>query len=281
MSVDTSFSGLSGEHRDAYVAVESMLREYGLESLSSTVLEFIQQGYSADTVNIMLQDTDAYKQRFRANESRRQKGLPVLSPAEYLATERAYRQVMSAAGLPIGFYDEPSDFESWLSNDVSPVEVQERVKLASDFVNNLDPGIADTMREWYGTGDMIAYALDRKRATDVLARQVEAARIGDAAKDQGVNVGRGLSERLANEGVTRDQARQGFGAVSALTANAGRLSSIYGGTYTAEDAVEEVFLNDADATEKRRKLASRERAQFGGASAQTRTTLSARKAGQV
>lgn len=275
------FGGLEGADRDAYVAITNTLKAYGLESLADDVLGFIQQGYSADTINVLLQNTDAYKKRFAANDARRQKGLPVLSPAEYLATERAYRQVMSAAGLPVGFYDSPDDFQNWLANDVSPVEVQDRVRMASDMVNNTDPAAREVFGQWYSWGDMVAYALDRDRATTVLERQWRAAQIGGAAREQQVSLSRGLAERLAGAGVDAGQARQGFGAVSAVAANAGRLSQMYGGTYTEEDAVEEVFLNDAQVAKKRRGLASRERATFAGSSGVSSTSLSSRSAGQV
>ena len=75
------FGGLEGDDRNAYTAILNTLKSYGLESLAPALLKFIQQGYSEDTINVLLQETDAYKQRFAANESRRQKGLPVLSPA--------------------------------------------------------------------------------------------------------------------------------------------------------------------------------------------------------
>lgn len=275
------FGGLSGEDRDAYVAITETLRAYGLESLSSTVLGYVQEGYNAATINVLLQNSDAYRQRFSANEARRQAGLPVLSPAEYLATETAYRQVMSSAGLPVGFYDQPSDFTKFLADDVSPVEVQERVKVAADMVNSIDPNARAQWEQWYSTGDMIAYALDRDRATAVLERQWKAAQVGGAATAQGVGVNRQTAERIADLGVSADQARQGFGQVSALNANTSKLSDIYGGDYTAQDATNEVFFSDERAAKKRRGLASQERAQFGGSSAVNATSLSRRSSGQV
>src|SRR5665647_2350025 len=170
MSVST-FGGLEGANRDAYVAIVDTLKAYGLEMLAPAVLGFIQQGYSSDTVGILLQNTDAYKTRFAANESRRQKGLPVLSPAEYLATERSYRQIMSASGLPIGFYDSPSDFRGFLEGDMSPVELQDRVQSATDMVSKIDPATRSAFEQWYSTGDMIAYALSPERSTTILDRQ--------------------------------------------------------------------------------------------------------------
>lgn len=281
MSVSDPFGGLTGSDRDAYVAITQMLKAYGIESLASAVLGFIQQGYSSDTITVLLQETDTYKQRFSANEVRRQKGLPVLSPAEYLATERAYRQVMSAAGLPVGFYDQPDDFTAWISNDTSPAEVQDRVQVATEMVNSLDPSIRQTWQQWYSTSDMVSYALDQERSTTVLDRQWKAAQAAGIAKDQGVRIGRDLAEQLGAAGVTQDQARQGFAAVNTVAANTNHLASVFGGTYTAEDATREVFLNDANAAEKRRTLSSQERAKFGGSSNIDGRALSRTRAGQV
>jgi len=280
MSVST-FGGLEGASRDAYVAITETLKAYGLETLAPSILGFIQQGYSSDTIGVLLQNTDAYKQRFAANESRRQKNLPVLSPAEYLATEKSYRQVMSAAGLPVGFYDTPSDFQKYLENDVSPVEVQDRVQSAADMVSKLDPATKSAFEVWYSTGDIVAYALDRERSTAILDRQFRASQIAGAGTAQGVNLSKLFAERIAQTGVDVEQARQGLGVVSALTREGDKLSEIYGGTYTQEDAATEVFLADAASTKKRRGLASQERAAFAGASGTASTSLSKRGGGQV
>lgn len=276
------FGGLEGADRDAYVAITETLKAYGLESLAPAVLGFIQQGYSSDTINVLLQNTDAYKQRFRANEARRQKGLPVLSPAEYLATERAYRQVIAAAGLPPGFYDEPSDFEKFLANDVSPVEVQERVQNATEAINAIDPNYRKVWEQWYGTGDLVAYMLDADRATQVITRQHRAAAAGAAAQSAGMSISRDLAEQLGSAGVTPDQARQGFGLASRVADNTEKLSAVFGGqAYSDEDAVREVFLQDEQAARRRRRLASQERAAFGGSSNTNSRSLGRDTAGQV
>src|SRR5690349_3189294 len=112
------YGGLEGEDRDAAAALMGILKAYGLEALSGTVLGFVRQGYSQDTITVLLRDTPAYKQRFSANDARVKAGLPALDPQEYLAVEQSYRQVMSSAGLPVGFYDEPSDFTKWIESDV-------------------------------------------------------------------------------------------------------------------------------------------------------------------
>jgi hypothetical protein len=275
------FGGLEGADRDAFVAITEMLKAYGLETLAASVLGFIQQGYSSDTIGVLLQNTDAYKQRFAANESRRQQGLPVLSPAEYLATERAYRQIMSASGLPIGFYDSPSDFRGFLEGDMSPVELQDRVQSATDMVSKLDPATKSAFEKWYSTGDIIAYALDRERATSILDRQFRASQIAGAGTGQGVNLSQQFAERVAQTDIGIEQARQGLGVVSTLAATGDRLSGIYGGTYTQEDAASEVFLADTASAKKRTGLRSQERAQFAGQAGASSTSLSKRGGGQV
>ena len=109
-------------------------------SLAPKILSYVQNGMSADTIAIELQNTSEYKQRFGANDARVKAGLPALSPSEYLATERSYRQIMQAAGMPLGFYDDsPNDFSRWLEMDVSPTEVKARVDAASEAINNALP----------------------------------------------------------------------------------------------------------------------------------------------
>lgn len=275
------FGGLQGKDRDAYSAMLGVLRQYGLESLAPAVLGYIKQGYSGDTISVLLPETDAYKKRFAANDARRKAGLPALSPQEYLAVEDSYRQIMSAAGLPRGFYDEPKDFQKWIEGDVSPTEVQQRVQVASDMVNSLDKAARDQFSQWYSAGDMVAYALDRERATTVLDRQWRAAQVGGAAQEQGLSVDQGLAERIADTGVNASQARAGLGQAATLTQSSSRLGALAGEGYTSGDAVAEVFFDDAQAALKRRGLASQERAKFGGSSATTTQALGARRAGQT
>src|SRR5690242_18300662 len=126
--------------QDAFAYLSSIFASYGLSSLAPAIKNFLTQGYGTDTVALLLQETPEYKQRFAANDARIKAGLPALSPAEYLSVESAYRQVMSAAGVPKGFYDQPSDFQKWIADDVSPTEIKGRVDAATDFINSADAG---------------------------------------------------------------------------------------------------------------------------------------------
>lgn len=261
------FGGLTGADRDAALAIQSLFAQYGLGTLAPKIVDFIKQGYSADTITILLQDTSEYKKRFAANDARRAAGLPVLSPAEYLATESAYRQVMKEAGVPAGFYDQPDDFTSWLGADVSPTEIKGRVDAASQMVNSLDKNTLDEFKKYYSTGDIIAFALDQKRAAPLVGKAFEAAKIGGAAVGQGLQVDKNTAEQLAGAGINKDQAQQGFGMIASDQANVNKLADIGGQAHlTQSDLINEVFFSNANVADQRKKLASQERGRFSGTS---------------
>jgi len=274
----TTAAALTGPQRDANAAVLALFTSYGLASLAPVIMSYIRNGFSADTASIMLQDTSQYKTRFAGNTARIAKGLSVLSPAEYLATEKSYGQIMSKYGLPAGFHDQTSDYQKFIENDVSAVELDQRAQGASDFVNKADPQSLAYFKQYYTSGDMIAYALDPKRAAPLVGKAYEASLIGGAAQAQGVGVSKLTSEDLAGRGITADQAAQGFGIVSADQKAAAQLTSIYGSNLSQQDLIDATFKNDATATAKVKKLASQERANFGGSGGAGSTALSSSNA---
>jgi hypothetical protein len=275
----TTAAALTGAQRDANAAVLALFTSYGLASLAPVIMSYIKNGYSADTASIMLQDTTQYKTRFAGNAARIKAGLSVLSPAEYLATEKSYGQIMSKYGLPAGFHDSTSDYQKFIEADVSPVELDQRAQSASDFVNRNDAQSLAYFKQYYSTGDMIAYALDPKRAAPLVGKAYEASLIGGAAATQGLGVSKLVSEDLAGRGITADQASQGFGIVSADQKAANELSNIYGGgPLTQQDLIDSTFKNDAVATQRKNKLASQERANFGGSGGAGSTALSSSNA---
>jgi len=275
----TTATALTGTQRDANAAVLALFTSYGLASLAPVIMSYIKNGYSADTASIMLQDTTQYKTRFAGNAARIAKGLSVLSPAEYLATEKSYGQIMSKYGLPAGFHDQTSDYQKFIEADVSPVELDQRAQGASDFVNRNDPQSLAYFKQYYSTGDMIAYALDPQRAAPLVGKAYEASLIGGAAATQGLGVSKLVSENLAGRGITADQASQGFGIVSADQKAANQLSNIYGGgPLTQQDLIDSTFKSDAAATQRKNKLASQERANFGGSGGAGSTALSSSNA---
>lgn len=227
---------LSGDQRNAFEAVNNLFSSYGLQSLAPKIYSYIQNGYSADTVSILLQQSDEYKQRFAGNQVRQQKGLPVLSPADYLATESAYRQTMQQAGLPMGFYDQPSDFNDFIGKDVSPNELKSRVDLASQATTLANPNYKRALQEMYGLDDsnITAYFLDEDKALPLLQKQASAAAIGAEALKRGLTASP-YSESFATAGVTAAQAAQAYGQIAQQLPEYSQFSHLYGEDVTQFD----------------------------------------------
>lgn len=256
---------LTGANRDAYVALTDLFNSYGLGSLAPKIYSYIKNGYSADTISILLQQTTEYKQRFAGNEARKSAGLPVLSPSEYLATEASYRQIMESAGLPSGFYDQPSDFTTWIGKNVSPTEIQSRVDLATQATTLSNPSYRQALNQM-GISDsqLTAYFLDPTRALPTLQKSAATAAIGAEALQQGLTFDVNYAQQLATSGVNQSTAQQGYAQIADTLGKYQSLAQIYGGTYDQRTAENAAFLGNAAAVQQQRRLVGREQANFGG-----------------
>lgn len=264
--------------------VADRFAQYGLASLGTKVLELARKGYTEATITLELQNTDEYKTRFAANADRIKKGLAVLTPAEYLSVEDGYRQTLRAYGLKQ--FDNDAYVRQFIANDVSPSELSTRVVTAVQRVQNSDPVIARTLRDYYGIGDvdMVAYVLDPNNQLPMIQRQVAAAEIGSAARLQGLEAGVSVSEQLAAQGITQAEAQKGYATIADILPTAEKLSSIYGNQlegYNQAEAEQEVFNTLASAQRKRRALVERETGTFSGRSGTSRTSLTSGPGGQI
>ena len=280
-------SGVSQQRTNWISELTAAFNSYGLSSLVPVITGFIQQGYTPDTISLKLADTPEYKQRFNANEERRKKGLSVLDPATYLATEESYRTVMRAAGLPGGFYDQPDDFSRFISNDVSPAEFKQRVDIAALSVNSADPFFTDSLSKMYniGAGEMVAYALDPDRALPFITRQVQATQFGAEAARQGLEITTPMAETYAGLGVTKEEAARGFEQVAQILPEAERLSQIFRAQEPPvgiEEATSAVLGGEQSANYKRRlqRLSEMEQSLFAAQSGVEAASLARGQAGQ-
>lgn len=265
---------LSGSNRDAYMAVQSLFNSYGLGSLAGKIYDYVKNGYSSDTISILLQDTQEYKARFAGNEARKKAGLPVLSPAEYLSTEAAYQQVMKSAGLPASFYDQPSDFATWIGGNTSPSEIQSRVDLATQATTLASPAYRQALNQM-GIDDahLTAYYLDPTKALPLLQKQAATAQIGAEALKQGLAFDQSYAEQLATEGVSQSAAAQGYAQVANELGTMQNLGGMYGQGWTQRESEQAALEGDAGASAKRASLIGQERGAFGGQSGNARAGL--------
>lgn len=257
---------LQGPERDAYLALNKLFSDYGLASLAPKIFEYVKGGYSADTISILLQDTKEYKERFIGNEARRKAGLPVLSPGEYLATESSYRQIMQGAGLPSGYYDQPSDFNAWIGGNVSPTEVQSRVDLATQATILANPDYRKALNQMgISDNELTAYFLDPKKALPYLQKSAATAAVGAEAISQGLTFDKLYSEGLVTKGVGVEQARAGYAEISSSLKDLKDLSSIYGSDWNQRLAEEAILEGKSGAIGVREGIISREKGSFSGA----------------
>lgn len=265
----------SNAERNAYEYLQRTFESWGLGSLAPKILEFVQQGYDPDTIMLMLQDTPEYKQRFAGNELRKKAGLAVLPPAEYLALERTYRQILESNGLPSGFYDDVSDFTAWIGQDVSPSEIQDRVGIATRAIHNTDDSYLSTLREYgLGQGDLLAAILDRDRALPLLQKTVREAEIGAEARRQGLSLTQARAAYFESIGVDQGAAASAYQMIGATLPTLSQLGDIHGDESFDQATLEDELLGRSGmASERRRRLQTREVSAFSGESAINRTSL--------
>ena len=256
--------------RDAAAGLISLFNQYGLGMLAKRIIDMVKQGFSAETMAVMLQETPEYRQRFIANEARKKAGLSVLSPAEYIATERAYRQVMATSGMPKGFFDQQTDFTRFLQNDLSPSELQERVRTWQEVAQS-DQFAVGELRRLYGlsVNDYAAYLMDPTRATPLLQKGARAVSFAAAARRHGYTLDRALAEKFGGGAynVTAEEAERGFTAIEEIQSDTDALARIYKmGGFSVEEGIAEAFGGDADVAKKRRKIYEAEEATFSDTS---------------
>jgi len=279
----SSSSGMSQDQQSAFDYMKGLLDQYGLGSLAG-VLQGIVVGGDTDPaqITLKLQDTHEGKTRFAANEMLKQKNLPVLSIAEYLSAEQSYAQALKQYGLPAGFYDDHSDFAQWIGNSVSPNEVMQRAQTYADIAKRTtDPAVKDQLQSMgFSDGDILAYVMDPARAQPLVQQKYQTALLGAAARRAGTVADNGYLTHLADMGVTEQQAAQGYGLISENMRSLSTLAQVYGVDYNQHDFETEVFDQNGQATQKRKRLASQERAAFGGSSGVAKGSLNKNTAGQ-
>ena len=274
----------------AYNLLLSEFSRYGLEALVTPLRDLVKQGLEGPEFQIALRNTDAYQKRFAGNAERIKKGLVALSPAEYLQLEDQYQNIMRNYGLPASYYAKDSlgtqqNLNRLIANDVSAVELEERVIAGQNRVVNAPPQVKEALQRFYpdiNNSDILAYTLDPEKGLTDIKRKITAAEIGGAAIGAGLATDVTRAEELAKFGVTAEKARQGYQAAVPIIERGRQLADFYQESpYTQGTAEEEIFgLTYApEATAKRKRLTALEEAEFAGRAGMTGGALSRDRAG--
>jgi len=278
------------DRQSAYDLLYSQFAQYGLESLVEPLKGLIVSGASPAEFTIKLRESEPYKKRFAANAQRVAKGLRALDEADYLALEDQYQNVMRQYGLPESYYTKDATgkqpgFEQLIANDISNLELGDRLMVAQDRVLKANPEVLSALKAFYpgiNNGDILAYTLDPKNAIKEIQRKVTTAEIGGAAARSGLTTNVSDAEYLQRYGVTKETADQGYTTIAAGLQRGSQLASIYKEEpYTQATAETEVFNvpGAAEARKQRQKITGLERATFGGQTGITQGTLARDRAG--
>jgi hypothetical protein len=274
----------------AYNLLLSEFTKYGLESLVTPLKNLVQEGLTEEEFSLALQNTDAYQKRFVANTERVAKGLSALSPAEYIGLEDQYQNVMRNYGLPASYYTKGTlgvqeGFNKLLANDVSAIELEDRVVTAQKRVLDAAPEVTTALKQFYPditNGDILAYTLDPTKGLTEIKRKITAAEIGGAAMGAGLGASATRAEQLARYGVTAEKAGDVYSAIGSGLQRGSQLAAIYEESpYTQTTAEEELFKlpGQTQAGEKRKKIIGMEKATFGGQTGITSGALARDRAG--
>ncbi len=121
-------------------------------------------------------------------------------------------------GLPADYYTKDSlgvqqGFNKLIANDVSAIELEERVLTAQKRVLDAAPEVKTALKQFYPditNGDILAYTLDPTRGLEDIKKKVTAAEIGGAATQAGLGLTGTRAEELGAAGITKAQAQQGL-----------------------------------------------------------------------
>jgi hypothetical protein len=291
IALDTKAEADKAKRKSAYDMLYEEFDKYGLGTLVSDIKNILVDGSLDPTeFSLKIRGTDAYKARFIANEARLAKGLRALSPADYIGLEDKYQEVMRQYGLPESYYSKTGTgvqegFRKLIENDVSNVELEDRISTAQKRVLNANPEVTQALKQFYPditNADILAYTLDPKNAIENIKRKVTAAEIGGAAIQSGLQTGMARAEELGAAGITKAQAQQGFGTIAGGLQRGSQLASIYGESpYTQTTAEQEVFglTGKTEAEKQRKKLTGLEKATFSGQTGLTSGALARDRAG--
>lgn len=256
--------------QQTFTALGNYLRDMGLGSLFSTDAQGNPSGWlwnqlqagidNEDELRIKLEQTDVYRERFGViieQQRRAAKGEPVqvMTREQVIGYENAAKQMMSAAGMPPWFYDEPGDFSKLMLADMSLNEVQARIGEAYDFVKAAPPEVRAAFTDFYGVGNgdaaLASYALDPERTVRDISKATRTAYAAGMADRFDIKIDQATATRMAdlpttNEGIVsglRNVAAQknvfneGIGEVTDLTTKDG-VASVFEGNSAASNAIE-------------------------------------------
>jgi hypothetical protein len=199
--------------------IQDTLDSYGLGSLGTFAWNEYLAGTPISQILLDIRKTPEYAARFPAMASLAKSG-HAITEQQYIDYERTATQLMTAAGLPSGFYDQPDDFAKLLASNISPAELQTRLQSYQQAVYQSPPEVRAALQQYYGVtdGQLTAFFIDPDKALPLIQRDLGAAQAGGTAAQTGYGaITQQQAEGLAALGLTQSQLQGGFGNLANLS----------------------------------------------------------------
>lgn len=275
---------------DAFIALKDALVSYLGDdgaALADWMVSQWQAGVPQAQIAREIREQPAYKARFPAMEYFSSQRMGV-SEADYIASEREYRDAVSGLGPAYSQYFSTEFIGDLMMGGVNTTEAAQRVARAQEYIYSTAPrSVVDALKKQYGMtdGDLVAYILDPNNIgaqviADFDAKRARADILG-AATDAGLSLGNAAADAIAARDYTYGTAIGKMQAADAKAVTLSKLAAMSNGTYTEDEALAAEFnLEGANAAKTReRKLASQERARFSRTSAIGNNSLATRGLG--
>jgi len=263
---------------DAFEVLRTELMSLGLPEFAPILEGYVKQDISPTVAPALLEQTDVYKQRFKGNEARRQRGLQQLDMAGYLNAERDYRQLLKDNSLDA--LDNKDTYAALIGGDVSLNEAQDRIVNVFNKIDNADAVLKQNINQYfgqYGVTDptiqkqQVALAiLGGNQAAGALQKTLQKAQLRAGAQMAGLTVAETNVEELQKQAESAGVAdvyglaKQGFSTLAKTQPVTEKLAQIYGEDVTSlqPELQQEAFFGLA--SQRRKKLQEKEQATFGG-----------------
>jgi hypothetical protein len=249
---------------DANAQIKAYLNQYGLGELADWVWQQIVDGSTQAQIELQLYDPASvpgkvvdrlYPELKMQREASQTLGIVPMSISEAAGYRTTAVQLMQAAHLPAGFYDDPQDIARFSGRGTSLAELKDRIDEGVVAASQAPAETRQQLHSIYNVdlGGIAAYFLDPEKAQSVLQKQFAAATLsGTAVRSRFGGLSQAEAERYAALGVSPDQAAQGFGALvqnrelfgglpgerGGLISRQQQLAAAFGGDEAAQAAIE-------------------------------------------
>lgn len=274
---------LAKERKSAYDIITERFTQMGVPEFGDVISKIFKgegvdrRGNKFDEIPttsegfyLQLIQTAPYYERFgQVNEARLAAGYRALDEKTIVGMEDEYQKILTSYNAPKGFYDQTKDFQMFLKNNYTAVDVSNVFQAYRDFVNSTNPTIRGQLRDLFGVNEdmLTAYFIDPEKGQPILESitgknlNTAAALLEGLTKEQA-----DIAQQYGAGSLAYGTQRQKYSQVSRDIQTYGNLAAIYGENFGAKEAIAAEFGADVSAQQTMERLKATNLAQFSGTS---------------